>query len=78
MCVLLNKPVAAFKGPAPKKYGIQILMRVRGQDMWMWMHLTNGAPYQWDSADKAHDVKRMYYPDSTPNHVRVALFPEGS
>jgi hypothetical protein len=68
MCALLKKP----------KYGIQIRMRVLGQDKWMWVHPTNGEPYQWDSADKAREVQNMYYPLTTTDNVRVAPFPEES
>jgi hypothetical protein len=75
MCALLNKPPVA-----KTKYGIQIRVRMYpwNEEKWLWFHPTDGDPYQWDSLNKAWEAKKMYYPQETLDHVRVAAFPKES
>lgn len=61
-----------------QKFGIQVKQfDVSSQKMnWLWVHPTNGDPYQFDSKAKAQHMRDICYPMCDQSQVRVHPFKE--
>lgn len=61
-----------------RKFGVQVkVWNPHKQDYeWLWMQPVGGHRYEWDSGEKAHQMKATCYPQASIEWVRVAEITE--